>query len=214
MTIEPGREWGEEARVPHELVVASDESSLARAVTEHLRAGSQQRLAVALLRGDLLTALGVGVGDRVIPPRVGDACRLLPCDAYELTIQHGRQSTTTIAVSSVVIGGVFRPEWWLSSGGFLRQLNILPNSHPNDGRADALVWSTGNTRTVLAIRRRMRLGDHLPHPCLSVTRGSVVQWQAKGSARRIAVDQRAYGRASAVTVKVRPDAFWLVVAAT
>ncbi|MFZ9355350.1 MAG: hypothetical protein ACO3BU_03850 [Ilumatobacteraceae bacterium] len=213
MTIEKGREWGELARVPHDVLVAADEARLAQVVGSHVRSGATRPLAVALVRGDLLTALGGAARRRVVVPRVGDACRLLPCDAYEVTISHAKHSTTTLAVSSVVIGSTTRPACSLTSGGFLGRLNVAPNSHPNDGRADALVWSTSNLRTLIAIRRRMRRGDHLPHPDLEMSRGAAVRWRAQGSSRRVVVDGRSYGRADAVAVTVRPDAFCLVVAA-
>jgi hypothetical protein len=213
VTIEKGREWGEVARVPHDVLVAADEARLAQAVVEHVRLGATHPLAVALLRGDLLTALGNASGQRAVAPQVGEACRLLPCDAYEVTIGDAKHTTTTIAVSSVVIGSAWRPAWWMTSGGFLGRLNVAPNSHPNDGRADALAWSTGNLRMLLAIRRRMRRGDHLPHPHLEMTRGAAVRWQAHGSSCRVVVDGRSHGRADSVAVTVRPDAFCLVVAA-
>jgi hypothetical protein len=219
VTIEKGREWGEVARVPHDVLVAADEARLARAVAAHVRSGATHPVAVALLRGDLLTALGGATGQRVVAPRVGEACRLLPCDAYEVTIGRAKHTSTTFAVSSVVIGSAWRPTWWLTSGGFLGPLNVAPDSHPNDGRADALAWSdalgwsTGDLRTLLAIRRRMRRGDHLPHPNLEMSRGAAVRWQSQGSSCRVVVDGRSHGRADAVAVTVRPDAFCLVVAA-
>jgi len=213
VTIEKGREWGEVARVPHDVLVAADEARLAQAVAAHVRSGATHPVAVALLRGDLLTALGGAAGQRVVAPRVGEACRLLPCDAYEVTISRAKHTSTTFAVSSVVIGSAWRPAWWLTSGGFLGPLNVAPDSHPNDGRADALAWSTSDLRTLLAIRRRMRRGDHLPHPNLEMSRGAAVRWQSQGSSRRVVVDGRSHGRADAVAVTVRPDAFCLVVAA-
>lgn len=213
MTIEKGREWGALATVPRDMVVATDESSLAQAVASHVHSDFTQPLAVWLTSGDLLTALGVSPGERVAPPHVGAACRLLPCDAYEATIEHTRGTTTSLAVSSVVVGSAWKPAWWFASGGFLGRLNVLPNSHPNDGRADAIAWSPIALRELMSIRRRMRLGDHLPHPHLAVARGSAVQWQSSGAARNIVIDGRSHGRARAVTVKVLSDAFCLVVSA-
>lgn len=212
MTIEKGRDWGVAARVPHNALVAGDESRLAQAVARHVHSGATDPLVVALTSGDLLTALGVAPGQRVTQPRSGQACRLLPCDAYDVRIEHGAHITTTVAVSSVVIGSSRRPAWWFTSGGFLGRLNVAPNSHPNDRRADALVWSTSDLRTVTAIHRRMRRGNHLPHPAVEMVRGTTLQWHTQGAARRVVIDGRSHGRAVAVAVTVRPDAFCLVVA--
>jgi len=99
VTIEKGREWGDAANVPHDMLVAADEASLAQAVATHLRSGSTRPITVSLTQGDLLTALGVAPGKRVAPASVGGACRLLPCDAYETTIEHTRGTTASVVDS-------------------------------------------------------------------------------------------------------------------
>ena len=218
MTIQKGRDWGESATVPFNVVVANDETGLARVVANALQSGSVSTSVdvprIALRTGNLLTTLGIASGSRLSSVCAGEPCRLLPCDAYEITLTAGRRTVTTVAVSTVLVGSAVNPIWWLTSGGFVGGLNVAPNSHPNDGRADALVWGAMRLRDVLAIRRRMRLGSHLPHPALEMQRGSTLRWQSSQGRRRVMIDGRNYGRADAVSVTVRPDAFTLVVTAT
>ncbi|MFM8713779.1 MAG: protein BmrU, partial [Actinomycetota bacterium] len=92
-------------------------------------------------------------------------------------------------------------------------LNASPRAHPNDGVIDTLEFARRlSLRTLLAIRRRMRLGDHLPHPALTARRVEHAEWQGSRPAPVI-VDGRRRGRFDAVTVAVRPDAFTLWVVA-
>jgi hypothetical protein len=200
MTIEKGQPWGTEGFAPHDLMLARDEEAAARAVSHGTRH-------VALQHGELLSALGLGGNKQVL--RVGDSCRLLPFDAYEVTVWRRGWSESTIAVSTVLIGTWRQPTWWFTAGGFVGSLNAAPNSHPNDGRADALEWSRVSVRDMLAIRRRMHLGDHLPHPALHTARGSTINWQSTHGTRPVTIDGRRWGRADHVSITVRPDAFVL-----
>ncbi|MEY4401624.1 MAG: hypothetical protein RL072_1489 [Actinomycetota bacterium] len=202
MTIERGQPWGTEGTAPHDLVLAAHEEAAARAVSNGARH-------VALRDGDLLAALGTGLHDRTL--HVGAPCRMLPCDAYDVTLTRRGVAVTTIAVSKVLVGDWRRPVWWFTSGGFVGGLNVSPTSHPNDGRADVLEWSRVSLRELLAIRRRMRLGDHLPHPALHVARGHLVLWKSPSGTRPVTIDGRNWGHADGVTVTVRNDAFVLCV---
>ncbi|MGA1658276.1 MAG: hypothetical protein ACO38O_04365, partial [Ilumatobacteraceae bacterium] len=74
------------------------------------------------------------------------------------------------------------------------------------------------TRQIRQIRRRMRHGDHLPHPGLVMHRGTRVQWSATSteslsarSAARVYIDGKRYARFTSVHVTVRPDAWTLCV---
>jgi len=200
MTIEKGQPWGAEGVAPHDLVVAADEESAARAVAH----GSRH---ITLRAGDLLSALGLPEATREL--RIGQRCRLLPVDAYDVTVSRRSRSETTVAISTVIVGSLLRPAWWFTAGGFFGRFNAIPNSHPNDGRADALEWSHTTLRESLAIRRRMRLGDHLPHPALRTVRGETITWRSSRGTQPVIIDGRSWGRADKITVTVRPDAFVL-----
>lgn len=203
MTIEKGAPWGAVATTPFGVVVAPNEESLARAIA----AGAAH---VVLESGDLLRALGTAdPRARVVP---GGASLQLPCDMLRVTLDH---RDPIPAVGSVVIGSVFRPRAWIATGGFLGSLNVAPRAHPNDGLVDVLEFAASMPpRQLLAIRRRMRRGDHLPHPQLAMQRTKEYVWNASTSGGRrapVMIDGRRYGRAHNIRIEVQPDAFVLCV---
>ncbi len=212
MTIQKGEPWGAVAPTPHDVVMAATEEAAARSVRDGARF-------VWLTSGDLVRALGpITSHGRAAPskPRIGEPCLQLPCDLLEVKL--GDRDVVP-AVSRVVVGSMFRPRWWLSAGGFVGDLNVAPRAHPNDGVADALEFvSPVTTRQIIQIRRRMRRGDHLPHPGLVMHRGPRVQWSATSneplparSAARVYIDGKRYARFTSVHVTVRPDAWTLCV---
>lgn len=211
MTIHKGAPWGSVAPTPHDTVIGDSEEAVARAVADGARH-------VVLTSGDLLRA--VGIAPNVTIPQVGEPSLQLPCDVFEVMIN---DDVSTTAISSVVVGTRLWPRLWISAGGFLGRLNMAPRAHPNDGLLDALEF-TGrpHVRQLLAIRRRMRLGDHLPHPLLAMHRQNSITWPITNTAadtnqnrldRRnvVTVDGRRFTGVHRVSVKVKPDAFVLCV---
>ena len=63
------------------------------------------------------------------------------------------------AVSAVVV----------ASGQFLRGADVVPRGHPGDGRAEVQVYAPAR-RSAAAMRGRLPLGTHLPHPRISQAR--------------------------------------------
>lgn len=206
MTIEKGAAWGTVAMTPFDAVVAPDEAAMARA------AGAGTRH-IALASGDLLRALGVSAAAAI--PTKGGSSLLLPCDLLEVRLDDGDPIPV---VSHVLVGSPWRPRAWITTGGFIGRRNVAPRAHPNDGMIDVLEFKADlRLRGLFAVQRRMRLGDHLPHPLLSMQRTSRYEFTAAtDSAQRasapVTMDGRAYGRARRVQVTVRPDAFTLCVA--
>lgn len=200
MTIEKGAAWGSVAMTPFDTVVAPDEESAARAVKRGARH-------VVLASGDLLRALGTGA-DATMPVK-GRPSLQLPCDVLHVRLDDGEP---IVAVSKVLIGSRLHPRVWITTGGFIGHLNVAPRAHPNDGLIDALEFARDLApRELLAIRRRMRLGDHLPHPRLTMHRDKEHLFRAS-SREPVTIDGRRYGRAKHVHVTVQPDTYVLCIA--
>ena len=203
MTIEKGVAWGTVGATPHDCAAAKDEATAASAV-QH---GATH---VWLESGDILRALGLAAATGAL--KAGEPCRLLPCDVLIVQLD---DAAPVLVLSSVVIGSWSKPQMWVTTGGFLGALNVAPRAHVNDGVVDALEF-TGSIplRQLLFMRRRMRLGDHLPHPMLTMHRAADVRWPSnyQGAKKRtIRLDGKQRGRAAQVAIEVRPDAFWLCV---
>ncbi len=199
MTIRPGEEWGTRVPSPDTLVVAED---------DHDAATHAPGEPFALVRGDMHRALGhPGL------PRRNSECTRVSIDALECTV-HTNDGTVTVrlAFSSVTVGSWWRGEHTVvSNSGFLGDLNIAPRSHPNDGVAEVFrMDGRMSFKQRLIARRRARTGTHLPHPLLSVSRGSSVSLERRGPRERLSLDGRAVTNWSRVDVKVIPD-HWMVL---
>jgi hypothetical protein len=201
MTIEKGQPWGTLGVAPSDLVVADDDEAAARAIV----AG---RHSVAIKRSDLLRT--IGLHGRTVTPHVTEPALILPCDAMRVVLDDKYVIT---AVSRVQLGTRTRPVAWCSAGGFIGRLNMAPRAHPNDGLVDVLEFARDlPLRTRLAIRRRMRLGDHLPHPQLSMHRASDYEWHDPSRRVAVRVDGKQRGYAHRVRIQVIVDAWVLCVA--
>lgn len=203
MTIAKGLPWGAIDSAPREMRVASSE----REAAELVRGGARF---IALTSGDLLRATGAlpNTRRRIVAPEPGRPCLQLPCDLLELAID--RDPLVRHVVSSVRVGWYWKPRFWVTAGGFLGSFNVAPRAHPNDGLVDALRFQGKvSLRTNLAIRRRARLGDHLPHPNLAIERAKQVQWIDESHTEPLWLDGVRVGDASFVRVTVIPNAWTL-----
>jgi hypothetical protein len=223
MSIEKGKPWGRAAVGPADLTVEGDDAALAEVVARHPGA----RIAFVPAPGsDFARAVGLlGASDR----RTG--ATELPCDALRVEVD-GREM---IAVNMVVLGVAPDEQRWSSrsahvrvvidtrvvhdgaavavvvaNGQYLRGNDVVPRGHPGDGRAEVQVYSLARGARG-AMRKRLPLGVHLPHPRIRTGSGRRVEIHPVGSSRPLEVDGVAAGRASEVAVAVVPAAFTLLV---
>jgi hypothetical protein len=70
----------------------------------------------------------------------------------------------------------------LSNSGILRNRDVLPRAHPNDGFMDVLEIDPKITLRQRALAwHRSKTGSHLPHPQLLVSRSIDFQWSGRPS---------------------------------
>lgn len=157
MTIEKGRPWGEETRVPAGVTVCGSDAEVARV----LAAGGLP----LVTGGNLHASLGS-------PPTktTGQACMRFPVDTLEVTLTKETSENVLLAVSEVVVGS-----WWhgtfllASANGRWEGLDLAPRAHPNDGMLHVLeIPAAVDLRQRISARRRAALGTHVPHPRISV----------------------------------------------
>ena len=90
---------------------------------------------------------------------------------------------------------------------YLRGLDVVPRSHPNDGKVDVLrVDADMPVRARWQASRRARTGTHLPHPQLHVTQTAGVGLDF-ARPLHIWVDGRRWRTTGAATMTVEPDAY-------
>jgi diacylglycerol kinase family enzyme len=107
---------------------------------------------------------------------------------------------------------VVRRRWWrgevvlVMNAEFLGPYDVVPRSHPNDGRVDVVrVDPSMSVRARLQARRRARTGTHLPHPQLAVQ--STATWHATfDRPLRLFVDGKRNGVVRDLRIEVVPDA--------
>ena len=110
---------------------------------------------------------------------------------------------------------VARRSWWrgrvvaVMNAQWLGSWDVAPRSHPNDGLLDVfdVSMSVGDR---LKARSRLPLGTHVPHPDIAQQRVSSLQVEL-GRPTPIRLDGELVGKASALSLRIEPDALICVV---
>lgn len=159
----------------------------------------------ALLGGSLMRAVG-GKGDA---GRLDGDVALLPIDLVRVDLDH----TTTWAVAHVIA----RRRWLRGpivaamNAEFIRDWDVTPRGHPNDGRIDVLEVSAAmSVRDRWRAKKRLPAGTHLPHPAISVHQTTVVE-RTFDQPMRVWVDDVAMGETRTLRLTVEPDALAVCV---
>lgn len=203
MTIRRGEEWGRRAPLAEDGVVVRDDAELHHLV-EGARRGGLAVPPVGLLGGDLARTLGA----------TGDEARLRSSIATTVVCDLGAallDGRLHWFASSLVARG----PWWrgrayvVMSAAWLGPWNIAPRAHPGDGLLDVLDARIPAGQ-LLAVRRRLPLGDHLPHPAIRTERTSATQTELERPLD-VWLDGVHAGRARRISVRVEPDALTVTV---
>jgi len=202
--IARGQGWGTVGALPAGGVVVSSDAE-ARAVVTGARQAGTEVPAIGLLGGDLCRTLG-GVGD-------------------EDRLRRGPATVVSCDLGSALVDGrlgyfvahlVARRRGWRGGGfvamnaAWLGTWNLGPSAHPGDGWLDTYHARLG-LRQALAVRARLPLGAHLPHPGITARRTRALQVDLD-AALPVLLDGEAVGPpARSLSVRVEPDALTVVV---
>jgi diacylglycerol kinase family enzyme len=86
---------------------------------------------------------------------------------------------------------------------------VAPRAHPDDGLLDTFDARVPAGQR-LAVRRRLPLGAHLPHPAIAERRARAVQTRLDRPLP-VWLDGTPVGEARDLSVRVEPDALTIVV---
>ncbi len=89
---------------------------------------------------------------------------------------------------------------------FVGDWDVAPRGHPNDGRVEVLeIVGSMSIRDRLAVRRRLPLGTHVPHPAIRTrsVREATFEFERPMVAL---IDGLDVGTVRSLSVRVRPDA--------
>lgn len=203
MTIKKGEEWASRGSLPDGGVVVANDAE-AHHVVDAARRAHLPIPALGLLGGDLCRTMG----------GLGDEDRL-----------HSEHATTAVCdLGSVLLDGkihwfvsslVARGAWWrgrafvVMNAAWLDRWNIAPKAHPGDGLLDVLDVKVSPPQW-RAVKRRLPVGDHLPHPGITIRRTAAFQVELEVPTE-VWLDGIAVGTARTLSVRVEPDALTVVV---
>jgi YegS C-terminal NAD kinase beta sandwich-like domain len=203
VTIRKGQDWGAPEPLPADGVVVRSDAEARDVVTATRRAGTPVP-SLGLLGGDLCRTLG-GTGDE---GRLrSSAAMTFPCDLGAVLLD-GRLHW--FVASLVARGPWWRGRAWLAmNAAWLGSWNVAPRAHPDDGLLDTFDARVPAGQR-LAVRRRLPLGAHLPHPAITERRSKAVQTRLE-RALPVWLDGTPVGEARDLSVRVEPDALTIVV---
>jgi diacylglycerol kinase family enzyme len=98
----------------------------------------------------------------------------------------------------------------IANGQYLRTRDVVPRGHPGDGRVEMHVYTLRRAER-RAMRARLAIGAHLPHPRIATASGRRVVVESASGPIPVEVDGAGHGRAARVDVEVTPGAFSLLV---
>jgi hypothetical protein len=198
MSLRPGQEWGEAISDPIDPVCLAGDRELAQSLQD-LHVGYR-----CVTGGDLARTIG---SHR--PRHPESSWRRIPIDRIKISTEHG----CTTAVAHVVL----RRSWWtgavivICNAEFLGTWDVAPRAHPGDGLLDVIEMSEQmSQRARFQAWRRVRSGTHLPHPNLRSRQVETASWEFRRPIK-VMVDGHRWGRASQVSIGVRPGDFDLYV---
>lgn len=203
MTIKKGEAWGSHAPLPDGGVVVRSDAE-AHHVVEAARRANLPIPPLGLLGGDLCATVGGS----------GDEARLHSPDAITLVCDLGAallDGRLHWFVSSLVARG----PWWRGraflamNAAHLGEWNVAPKAHPGDGLLDTFDARV-RVSQVLAMRKRLVTGSHLPHPGIATRRAPAVQIELDRP-MPVWLDGVRVEDARNISVRVEPDALTVVV---
>lgn len=203
MPIRKGEAWGRRGPLPDDGVVVRSDAEARAVVTEARRSGAPVPV-LGLLGGDLCRTLGGN----------GDEGRLRSAAAVTLTCDIGAALLDGrlfwFVAHLVARRGWWRGRAWVAmNAAWLDGWNVGPRAHPGDGLLDTYDARVAAGQR-LAVRARLPLGAHLPHPGFRERRAKAVQVRLERPFP-IHLDGEMVGSARDVSVRVEPDVLRVVV---
>ncbi len=154
----------------------------------------------------------------------GDLCRTLGGRGDEARLRSPAAVTMVCDLATVLVDGrlhvfvahlVARRRAWRGravvamNAAWLGPWNLGPRAHPGDGVLD-IYEARLSLRQAMAVRSRLPLGAHLPHPGIVERRTKALQAELDAGTR-LQLDGEALGPARNLLLRVEPDALTVVV---
>jgi hypothetical protein len=196
--IAKGSPYGEPGPVPEGIVLVRSDAE-ARTVLEDARRDRRPYPALGLLGGDLCRTLGGGTSPDLTGVR-------FPVD-LGLVLADGRLHL--FVASLVARTRLWTRAFLAMNAQYLGKWDVAPRAHPGDGLLDT--YDVRLPRGQLAaVRSRLPLGTHLPHPGIKERRVGALQIELDRELP-LRLDGESVGQARVLSVRVEPDALVVYV---
>ncbi len=207
MTIKKNHEWGVEIDLcPPFIKVRSDHE-----IGLHL--DSKTCDCFVLDGGSLFESLG----NPQAPPAIGPA-RSLPFDVITVVVTQKNFEHTVTAVNDIFIRNKWRHGGWLkgplfvvTNTGIRQGRQIATRAHPNDGHLDVISIATMNVRQRLLGWSKAKLGNHIPHPKVQVSRATHLVVPVDAT-QTVVIDKCRYDHVTRISLTIVPDAAHVLIA--
>lgn len=205
MVIGRGEDWGTSG-VP--------DTGTPKAESDHeasllLGAGCRE---FVVSHGDMARTIGAVV------PTDSTAFRRLPVDLtiVEFVPRCSQSNGSAIVPIPMLSHCLVRLPWWrggllrgpvtvVCNAQFVKGRDVAPRGHPNDGAVDIIEFSAAlSARERLRVLRRLRTGDHLPHPSIRTRR--VTSSRDVDVTGCVVVDGIRRGRGTIRSLRIEADA--------
>ena len=203
MALRKGQTWGVPCPLPAGGVVVRSDAEARSVVTEARRAG-RPIPPLGLIGGDLCRTVG-GRGDEA---RLRSASAVtLACDLGTVVVD-GRLEV--FVAHLVARRRAWRGRAFVAmNAAWFGPWNLGPRAHPGDGLLDTYDVRLP-LRQALAVRARLPLGAHLPHPGITERRTRAAQVDLD-PAMVVRLDGQVLGPARSLSLRVEPEALTVVV---
>jgi len=206
MTISKHLEWGRDILKPVDLVICQDDAAASRLLTG-LISESKHLPIIAIKSSKLARALGTNGAQLE-----SKSMRALPFDLIKINFTNSSNEKVML----IAIGyALLRNSWWrgeitaVLNTSFIGEWDCAPRSHPNDGKFDVVsVGSQMRPMQRLIASRRLRLGNHLPHPQISTHQTTNLELSSSALSN-LFVDGQRFAKVSQISFTLLPDAVTL-----
>lgn len=206
MTIRKGTNWGQQIARPVDLVTCQDDIAASILITSNLL-NLQKLPQIAIRNSNLARALGI------------DGATDTSTKIFSTLFDLIRVDCLTVKSTSVTVFGLgyalLRNSWWhgeivaVLNESFIGNWDCAPRAHPNDGKLDVVIVSSGmKLFQRLLASRRVRSGTHIPHPDITTSQQTYFE-AAFGTPKMLVVDGRQISAVKACKFTVIPDAVTL-----
>ncbi len=231
MSIRPGDSWGTPTDATPDLVVVGSDADLAQS----LKSWPQTNPLISFepnAESDLAKSVGLSTfSESALSSNDATGRISAPIDAIEYRFAGNTylaMNAVEVGVSPLVLRATSRSKEIsvtingrkffsgvasgvvIANGQFIGAADLVPRSHPGDGRLEIHIYSLKPGERS-AMRRRLATGSHLPHPRIAMGSGARIRIEVKGGAWPIRADSELAGRTGRIEFEVQSPAARLLL---